>query len=50
MKCASCKSASCHRIRRKLWMRLIPLTRLYSCDECGCEFLVFFGVFARRIT
>ncbi len=26
-------------------MRLIPLAKLYSCNECGCRFLALFGVF-----
>ena len=27
------------RIHRRLWMKLIPRTKYFRCESCGCQFI-----------
>jgi hypothetical protein len=33
--CGRCRSGLMYRRRRRLWMRLLPKTAYYRCDQCG---------------
>jgi len=37
--CPKCGSVNRSRIHRNCWMRLIPGTRHYVCEDCLCRFL-----------
>jgi hypothetical protein len=38
--CPNCGyAANFGRRHRRLWMRLIPATKYFSCRLCGCKFL-----------
>jgi hypothetical protein len=43
-RCPYCKSYSFERNYRKLWMRLIPKSKHYVCDNCFRSFLAIFGI------
>ncbi len=47
--CPACHQKKFERIRRELWMRLLPRTRLYLCLHCDARFLTFFQRFSLRI-
>jgi len=38
-KCPQCESVERYRIRRNLWMRLIPQSKYYLCDSCDEKFV-----------
>jgi len=38
-KCPQCESIERYRIKRSLWMRLIPKSRYYMCDHCDGRFI-----------
>ena len=48
--CPKCGSELADRSRRKWWMRLIPGSRRYRCEECSTRYLVvpWFGAARRR--
>ena len=37
-KCPKCESVERYRIRRSLWMRLIPKSKYYLCELCDGKF------------
>lgn len=37
------------RLPRKLWMRMIPFSRLYICDECSSKYFRVAGLFTFAI-
>lgn len=39
--CPECKSNSCRRIRRKLWMTCLPKIKHYECCRCYKKFVTF---------
>ena len=39
-RCGDEITPSTRRIRRKLWMRLLPRTRYYNCDRCNSKYLL----------
>ncbi len=41
-KCPDCGHDDIHRIHRKWYMRLIPLTKRYHCKNCRSNFVVNF--------
>lgn len=41
--CPSCQGVEIRRVTRKLWMRLIPGSRLYFCRSCYCHFAYYSG-------
>jgi hypothetical protein len=41
--CPSCRNEYVIRLRRRLWMRLIPGTRHYLCRKCASHFLTVGG-------
>ena len=43
--CPRCGETDTIRIKRKKWMRHIPFTKLYDCQNCGCEYLIIFNFF-----
>ena len=45
-KCPKCESVERYRIRRSLWMRLIPKSRYYLCDQCAGKFISVNGSFS----
>ena len=38
-RCPKCESLERYRIRRSLWMRLIPKTKYYLCEHCDGKFI-----------
>jgi len=48
IRCPRCRSEDNFRLRRKRWMRLIPFTHRYRCDDCTLEYLCSFGVVVYR--
>ena len=38
-KCPQCESIERYRIKRSIWMRLIPKSRYYMCDHCDGRFI-----------
>ncbi len=38
-KCPQCESIERYRLRRSLWMRLIPKSKYYLCDHCDGKFI-----------
>ena len=38
-KCPKCESVERYRIRRSLWMRLIPKSKYYLCEHCDGKFI-----------
>ena len=44
-RCPVCESplSESHRIRRKFWMRLLPRTCYYRCNECYSKFVTVLG-------
>lgn len=34
-----CGVGRMYRLRRSIWMRIIPFLRLYRCARCGCKVL-----------
>jgi predicted RNA-binding Zn-ribbon protein involved in translation (DUF1610 family) len=43
--CPKCGKNGSIRIKRKKWMRHIPYIKLYDCQNCGCEYIVFLKFF-----
>ena len=41
--CPSCQGVETRRVTRKLWMRLIPGSRLYLCRNCNRQFSHYSG-------
>ena len=48
VKCPECGSTFVSREFQSPWMRLFALTRRYTCEGCGCEFVTLLGLFKRR--
>ena len=40
--CPECKSMAGYRIRRRFWMRLVPRSKFYHCEDCGCNYVTVF--------
>ena len=38
-KCPCCGDRDVHRIRRKVWMRLLPFSKYYFCSNCYTHFV-----------
>jgi len=43
-RCPYCKSDSYDRAYRKFWMRIIPKSKYYICNNCFRNFLAMFGI------
>lgn len=41
--CPQCKKGKLHRLQRKPWMRNLPKTKYYKCEECNAKFLTIYG-------
>jgi hypothetical protein len=48
-KCPYCKYNKKTRIKRRFWMKLIPMTKYYHCCWCGCSFFTFLNGIAVKI-
>ena len=44
--CPQCRNIARHRIRRSFWMRLLPGSRHYLCENCEGKFLSVFNAFS----
>ncbi len=44
--CPRCKSIQRHRIRRSLWMRLLPGSKYYLCEHCDVKFFSLYSLFS----
>jgi hypothetical protein len=44
--CPQCRNIARHRIRRSFWMRLLPGSRHYLCENCEAKFMSVFKVFS----
>ncbi len=43
-KCPTCGNISGQRIGRNTFVRMVPGTKQYYCDECSTEFISFYSV------
>lgn len=45
-RCPICDNSTCNsqRVRRKPWMRMLPISRYYRCHVCCGKFLVVLGL------
>ena len=41
--CPHCQKGKLHRLQRKPWMRHLPKTKYYKCEECHAKFLTIYG-------
>ena len=48
MKCPRCKSEDNFRHHRRAWMKILPRTRLYRCDDCQADYLATFRTLTYR--
>jgi ribosomal protein L37AE/L43A len=48
-KCPDCRDTWYDRIYRKNWMRLIPGTKLYYCNNCRYKFMVIYRRIALKM-
>lgn len=48
-KCPYCRDIAKKRITRSFWMRLLPLTKYYQCNWCGCRFFSILNAIAFRL-
>ena len=41
--CPKCREGEVYRVRRRDWMRWLPSSKYYKCDDCGGRFLTTRG-------
>jgi len=41
--CPQCLKGKLQRLQRKPWMRSLPNTKFYKCEECHATFLTIYG-------
>ena len=44
--CPRCRNIERHRLRRSFWMRLLPGSRYYLCENCEVKFVSLFDLFS----
>jgi hypothetical protein len=49
-KCPNCQGSWYDRINRKSWMRLIPGTKYYYCNNCRYRFMIIFRKIAIKMS
>lgn len=41
--CPNCRKGKLQRLQRKTWMRNLPQTKYYKCEDCNTKFLTIYG-------